>query len=739
MSRGNHTARHFTRWSVGPLLGAALSGWSAIARAQAAPETPAPATAPTPTGSPGSAGSAGSAPASSTQTAPTSTPATATEEAASSAEAPATTEPGAEPNAAASTTTEPAPGPNPALYGAYPNPAEVPEPTSTTPTTDTPVKKKPTDEDRVFSEDWWVHTRPALELHGNFRVRAEMYHQFHLGRVDPPGTALWPRPLDDSYVDTNGTLQGAEACTPNEGQSLNSTSSSPSDANIGCINPTQMGANMRFRVEPAIIISDNLRVRSQIDLFDNLVMGSTSLGNVNYPAATGGYAVAQRGGYYPVSASSWSQGSPVSGLNTVQDAIAVKRAWAEYETPVGQARFGRMPDHWGLGLVHNAGDDIDGDYQSTVDRIAFFTGLESLQLFAGAAWDFPYEGPTSAAFTTPGGQAYDVAQFDDVSAMNLLLFRRVNPQLERMILRRGGVVVNGGLYLTYAYQRIANDVSGASATCDNGAAAIDCQPGEAAASYVRRGFEQWTPDLFAELKYKGFYAGVEAVTNQGTIQNTSSVPGDSDYDNTGTGRDGWRINQWAVATEIEQKLVEDRLLLGFYFGWASGDGDVEGLVPPAGGEVQIGDRSFDTFRFHPGYRVDLILNRNILSRVQGSYYFKPLAQYDFIRQDTGMRLGGRAEAIWTRASNFMQAPGHQADLGIELDATVYYQSKDGSLNDDPTLLGGFYAMMQYGVFFPLSGLGYQRSQQLPDADSRPRGYDGLQTAQMLRLFLGVAY
>ena len=199
------------------------------------------------------------------------------------------------------------------------------------------------------------------------------------------------------------------------------------------------------------------------------------------------------------------------------------------------------------------------------------------------------------------------------------------------------------------------------------------------------------------------------------------------------GDDGWRINQWAVATEIEQKLVEDRLLLGFYFGWASGDGDVEGLVPPTGGDQQIGDRSFDTFRFHPGYRVDLILNRNILTRVQGSYYFKPMAQYDFIRKDTGMRLGGRAEAIWTRASNYMQAPGHEADLGIELNASIYYQSKDGALNDDPELLGGLYAMMQYGVLFPLSGLGYQ------DAQVVPSQYDGLQTAQMLRLFLGVAY
>jgi len=594
----------------------------------------------------------------------------------------------------------------------------------------TVAKADEADSAGFFAEDWWAHTRPAVELHGNFRVRAELYHHFALGRVDPPGLAYWPRPLDDSYTDVLGNQHGAAACTPLEAGT--GSSNSPGDAIEPCSNPTQAGGNMRFRLEPAIIISDNLRIRSQIDLFDNLVMGSTAQGNANFPAATG-YEVSARGGYFPVSSSSWSQGPPVTGLNTIQDGIAVKRAWAEYETPVGQARFGRMPDHWGLGLLHNAGDDLDGDYQSTVDRIAFFTGLESLQLFAGGAWDFPYEGPTSAAFTAPGGQPYDVAQFDDVSAMNLMLFRKVNPQLERRILSRGGLVINGGLYLTFAFQRIANDYSGSGATCENGAAAIDCQAGQADAGYTRRGFEQWTPDLYAEVKYKKFYGGVELVTHQGRFESTQTAPGDNDFDNPQGQPDGWKINQWGFALKLQQTLIEDRLKLSFDTGWASGDDDVEGLVPPAGlPEQQIGDRSFETFRFHPGYRVDLILNRNILTRVQGSYFFKPSVQYDFIRKATGMRLGGRAEAIWTRASQFMQAPGHEHDLGIELNGTIFYQSKDGALNDSPDVAGGFYGMLQYGVLFPFSGLGYQDLQM-------PEGYAGLQTAQMVRLFLGVAY
>lgn len=583
--------------------------------------------------------------------------------------------------------------------------------------------------DRVFAEDWWTHTRPALEIHGYFRTRADFFSQFSLGRIDPPGSAMWPRPLDDSYQDLSGTTHGAEACTPQENGSGSSTNIS--DANRGCSNSTQAGANLRFRVEPTIIISDNLRIRSQIDFLDNLVLGSTAQGYVNYPT-DGGYYVGQRSGYYPVSGESWTQDSPVSGVNSLQDSVHVKRAWAEYETPVGQVRFGRMPDHFGLGLLHNAGDDIDGDHQSTVDRIMISTGLPSLGLHGALTWDFPWEGPTSQAFVQEGKPAYDLAQFDDVSAFNLLLFRRVDPQLERRILAHDGIVVNGGLYLTYSFQRIANDRSGGSATCSNGAGALDCQPGEAASGYVRRGMDIWTPDLYAEVKYKKFRLATEVVTRQGNYQSVSVLSA-----TTGPRSDAnMRVNQWGFATEASQLFIEDRLKIGLNFGYASGDADVDGLVPGSNGlQPQNGDDTISTFRFHPGYRVDMILNRHILSRVQGSYYIKPVVQYDFFREANGMRLGGRAEAIWTRASQFMQTPGHQPDLGVELNATAYYQAKDGALNDDPTKLGGFFAMLQYGVLFPMGGLGYLSNETTATGAALP----GLQTAQNVRLFLGVAY
>ena len=143
--------------------------------------------------------------------------------------------------------------------------------------TDTASKRGQQD---VFAEDWWGHARPVLELHGNFRVRAELFYQFALGRVDNPTEAMWPQPADNYFSDAKDQY-GPKLCTPDElGTGSNNSGTS---AIYGCKTGTQAGANMRFRLDPELHISDNLRVISQIDLFDNLVLGSTPNDYQNVP------------------------------------------------------------------------------------------------------------------------------------------------------------------------------------------------------------------------------------------------------------------------------------------------------------------------------------------------------------------------------------------------------------------------------------------------------------------------
>lgn len=591
-------------------------------------------------------------------------------------------------------------------------------------------------EDSILAEDWWSHSRPIIEIHGYFRTRAELFHNLSLGRANAPEVSLWPRPADDRYgsVGANATGYGANVCA--------AADASATDMRSPCSNKTQSSANLRLRLNPEIHVSDNLRIMSQIDILDNLVLGSTPSGFVNTPSANGGYAVAPRDAYNALSFFDNTQEVPSAGINGFKDSVRVKRAWAEYSTPVGQLRFGRMPDHFGLGMLHNAGDGYDHDYQSTIDRIMFITDVRPLGIHVGGSWDFPSEGPTSARLQNLGGQSYDLAQLDDVKQYSLLVLRRQNPQLERMALTRGDLVVNFGAYVTYRTQILASDAAdvGAAGNCAT-AAAIGCSSGSVSDSYTRRNAYAWTPDLWGQVLYKGFRFEMEAATIQGKIDNTYAGGAQSNY-LAAPGRAGWRLNAWGVATQLQQKLLENKLDLSFGFGWASGDPNVDrdsnvvneaanlGLTPGNTGlQNPRGSNTFAAFRFHPSYQMDLILHRNILTRVQGTYYFRPSVGYDFLRKPNGMRLGGNVAGIWSRASQFIQAPGHKRDLGIELNGSVYFQSKDGVLNDRPGTLGGFFTMLQYGLLFPMDGMGYPVNM----------GGPARSTAQIVRWYMGVFF
>ncbi|HEY4107250.1 MAG TPA: TIGR04551 family protein, partial [Polyangiaceae bacterium] len=584
--------------------------------------------------------------------------------------------------------------------------------------------------------------RPLLELHGNYRVRAELFYQFSLGRRDPAASALWAQPQGNSYTSANGNGPlGPATCTQDEAGV--GTDTNPLNATYGCKSGTQAGANMRFRLDPELHISDNLRVISQIDLLDNVVLGSTPGGYHVSPAGTAsGYAVAARSGYTPTSFSTTTTAPPTSGVNSLKDSIAVKRVWAEFSTPVGELRFGRMPNHWGLGIVDNAGDGYDDNYQSTIDRIQFTTGIKPLDLYVTGAWDFVNEGATSDALGIQTGQPYDLSQEDDVTEYVLQIAHKKSREMTRLSLAKGDVVINGGVQVKYRHQLLADDQNGENATCAVGAASLGCMPVAStgangtstapALSFVRTGATSWTPDLWLQVLYKRFRFETEAVTIQANIDNNQTNAASA----SATANVGYKVRQYGLATEIEQRLVEDKLHLGFNFGWASGDSDIQGLSPPLyGAPSQHGDRTDSEFRFNPAYTVDLILYRNILSRVEGTYYFRPSVGYDFLRDVTGQKLGGSVAAIWSRASEFLQSPGHARDLGIELNGSVYFQSKDGALNDDPSKMGGFFTKIEYGVLFPMAGLGYTPT----DANAIQGGSSSTSAAQTLRWYLGAFF
>ncbi|MDB5214317.1 MAG: hypothetical protein JWO86_2244, partial [Myxococcaceae bacterium] len=377
------------------------------------------------------------------------------------------------------------------------------------------------------------------------------------------------------------------------------------------------------------------------------------------------------------------------------------------------------PSHWGLGMLVNSGDGIDHDYQSNADRIMFVSGLKSMDLYFGGAWDFVSTGPTnSSPYDVYGGQPYNTANLTNVNQWVAFIARRTNPELQRLKLARNEVVVNGGLYTVYRTQYLdvvagQNPITSDPASNNNG--------------FERRGAYALIPDAWLQILWGKLRIEGELATIQGSI------------DNSPASAKGIDVREWGLATQTELRAVEDKLRVQFGFGWASGDPHVEGLAPgPNGLQVRQSEGAISEFRFHPSYQVDYIFFRRIMTRIQGAYYFRPSVEYDFLRNPNGQKFGGGAAIIWSRASEYIQTPGNKRDLGVELDLQVYYQSKDGSLNDDPNKMGGFYSALQYGVFFPLGGLDYLPGQTTGPAVPTNVSFD-LSTAQTVRLILGVMF
>ncbi|MBI2897706.1 MAG: TIGR04551 family protein [Deltaproteobacteria bacterium] len=532
---------------------------------------------------------------------------------------------------------------------------------------------------------WASKALPLFAMHGYFRTRFELFHQFHLGWGANPDLGLppFPRPLESDL----------ELC--GEGGDPDSAE---------CENNTLAGANLRLRMNPQINVSDEVQINAQLDLFDNLVLGSTPEGfdtRTDDPARPGQPAPISP--WAPLRAFSSTQ-QPLDARNSLTDSIVLRRAWAQVRTDLGVLRFGRMGSEWGLGVLANGGDQLQSDYGDIADRLLFATRVAGITI--APIIDFPAEGPTSRFSYDHMGQPYDQSQLDDVNQYILVIARKLDEEDLRDRLQLGQLTLQGGLYLVYRDQILTTEYTEPMGFMSE------------TPLIARRGAQAWIPDLWFQLQYKKLRLELEGVFIYGTIESIETGGGYSFGDYT--------VAQYGGVLQVDYRLMNDKLRLGFESGIASGDPDVEGMSPQNGLLVQLtDDKTISTFRFDRDYNVDLILWEEIFKAVAGAYYFRPNISYDFINSSLGQLFGARLDIVWSRAMWPVQTRGNHADLGVEIDAQLYYRSEDGV-----SLVDGFYAGIQYGILIPLAGMGTQDNES-PSVD--------LASAQTLQAILAAVY
>lgn len=510
-----------------------------------------------------------------------------------------------------------------------------------------------------------------FELDGYFRMRTDWFKNFHLGFVDDPalGGAPFPRALSCS-----STAPGH-----------------PCDNSLS-------SANMRLRLEPTFNIDEGTSIHVQADVYDNLVLGSTPAGqdlsgiysDANLPPL-GAFGYAGSDGQWP----------SVRGYNSDRDAITVKRAWAEVAVPLGILKFGRQPNHWGMGIFANGGGrdpingtyDYDGDYGDTVDRVSFSANIPGTSLRAMIASDWNMTRLVSNQTDANIGREfhpYDLDNSDDMNGWVGVISRMDSPQEFRDRVDRGEVAFNWGIYFEYKTQGWDNDLR-------------DFSLGNSldGSRYVPRDLKTYTPDLWAKLGIGPVLLEAEVVGQLGTIKSLDDFGIAGEHN----------IRKFGGAGRFTWKGIQGKLRLGVEGGFATGDQwdakvgnqTVEGRTNIAFANL-LGDPNvcnaqskctYSQFMFDREYKVDMILWRHLYGAVTNAAYAKPFLQYDLTKS-----IMFKVANITSFALNPIATPGNSNMYGTEFNGDLGYNGNR------------LFAGVSYGVLFPFGALSHPANDPL---------------------------
>lgn len=417
-------------------------------------------------------------------------------------------------------------------------------------------------------------------------------------------------------------------------------------------------ADMRLRTDLAFTIPDTtVSIHARIDVLDNLSLGSLPVGSPQ---------------------DSRAQRSP-------GNAFFLKRAWAQIITPLGLLAVGRIGSHWGLGMLSNGGDCADCDLGDSADRIVFSTAL------LDHLWTFSFD-LTSLGPNVPRNDQIRFLDVDPADDTRTLTFALLNVRADRSRARReraGYTTFEYGAVVSYRWQDY--DFSPSYLPVPEDYVLSRTQ-------LVARGYEAVAGDVWLRLSGPWGRVEAEGALVGGRFEEASIVPGVFL-------RDPVDSLQWGFAVESDFRPVPDVLSLGLDVGAASGDpapgfgafpgltsgpgqpGDLDGaqIVPPF-------DMRNDNFRFHPSYRIDRILFREIVGTVTDAFYARAHGDLIAARHYTG-RLRLSLAAIFSVALEPGSTPGGDNLLGLELDPTIAYE------NDE-----GWSIAVDYAVLFPFAGL-----------------------------------
>lgn len=482
-----------------------------------------------------------------------------------------------------------------------------------------------------------TQTLVRLDWSGSVRLRAEAWGGVRLNADN----ALLPARLD---------LRHGQADKPGP----------PTDGRL-------LGSDLRLRLDPAVVVGDWSAVHLQIDaagLWNNLV----DKGVLRDRFAAGAI-----------------------GTGPLDSSLGVRRLWWKARL-VGlcDLQIGRMPDHFGMGMVRNQGGGLDQDHQSDVDRIKLSAevfgiraaiaraNLASLPLVSddsalgnynnavGGSWG----GSTAVPFTLRTGStglplqdSADVIRWDfEVGGGQITKSRGWTWDIALLWQSQDFALVS-------ETQALNEPVSPLDKLQDPNCGA-NC------GLLSNRGLRTWT--FQGALDWQTEAAGhplrlqLEGAFVYGNLARTD-ITSAADDKTIAAGGVAARAN-WQRGPQAWQ------LDLGLATGETEGGFGVRDQTAfKTGGLPDGAPRDLLTgFRFHKSYRLDGILFRDVIGAVANAWYARPALRHGW---DLGGGYGLSADVgVLGAAAMFAAAtPGKGRVLGIEPDLALGVSSGQGQL------------------------------------------------------------
>lgn len=403
--------------------------------------------------------------------------------------------------------------------------------------------------------------------------------------------------------------------------------------------------DFRLRLKPTLNVGDSLTLNSWIDAPGGILgQGQTQ---DPFLTMTGISSAAGAG-------DAFERGIP---------SVEVQALWAQYRVfNFVDLLLGRVPQHWGLGLLENDADGLWSDGGVFLDTFTAVYQVNSRMRLA-ASWDFPLEGRNYK-----GAQSWPYSQALDAGDMDELYQFRFKLQSGTGSFRDSGPGLSWGAYARIRWQDFSSAAqeAGINPWCGKSGDNDSLYP--CTELYYRDGV-LFTPDLWAAwrgaLAGGQFGLGIELAANLGGISATQRLSlNDSSkeiYSGAAVGRASWEDSEFLA------------MLDG---GVASGDGDADAFgvldswtasTPDDSswqGSGLAANRTLTAFVANPAFLSDSVLFKYMLGALSSSAYVQATVE----RAVWGSRARGvsaRARVLYGVAMASSQAPGGAAPLALE--------------------------------------------------------------------------